>query len=303
MEGDSGSAFSAQTKLPAESSRLRSILLTTDFSPASLSILPLVSMLAKQQGSKVYLVHIIPSQPCPLTFDEIESTEQLWRESQRQIEDLSKSAELIDIPHESILADGYTARVISKIVQEREISMVAAATHGRRGLKRFVLGSVAEEIIRTCPCPVLTVGPHLQSGAPSKRTIRQILYPTDLSKHSLAAAQCVFWLAREFAATVTILHVSTSRRAEDVDRLQNLVRSEVQARLGPTSSLRVTPEFAIVSGNPTSAILQFAKSRGTDMIVLGVREAPAWTAHRLGNVVYEILTQAECPVLTVRGCV
>lgn len=302
MLGDFRSALSAQTKVPAELAGLKSILVTTDFSPASLSVLPLVSMFAKHQGSKVYLVHIIPSQPCPLTFDEVESTERLWRESQREIEDLSKAAELSGIPHESILADGYTAGVISKIVQERDINMVAAVTHGRRGLKRFVLGSVAEEIIRTCPCPVLTVGPHLQTAAPSRKTIRQILYPTDLSGHSLAAAQHVLWLAHEYRAAVTILHVSTPRVAEDADRSQNSVRSKVQARIGPISSLRVAPEFAVVSGDPTSTILQFAKSSGTDMIVLGVREAPAWTAHRLGNIVYKILTQAECPVLTVRGC-
>jgi len=303
MEANFGSAWAAQSRPPAEFAGLKSILLTTDFSPASLSVVPLVSMLAKQQGSKVYLVHIIPSQPCPLTFDEIESIERLWRQSQRQIEDLSKVPELRDIPHESILGDGDVAGVISKIVRERDISMVAAVTHGRRGLKRFVLGSVTEEIIRTCPCPVLTVGPYLHASTPPKTTIRQILYPTDLSEHSLAAVHCALWLARELTAAVTILHVSGRQVTEDADRLQSLVRNEVQERLGPIPDRRVVPQFAIASGDPASEILQFAKSRGADMIILGVRKGPAWATHRSGNIVYRILAQAECPVLTVRGCV
>lgn len=303
MKGHEGRVSAAvRRKLPAEIAGLKSILLTTDFSPASLSVMPHVGMLAKQQGSKVYLAHVVPSPPCPLTFAEIESNKRLWEEKERQIADLSNVAELFDIPRESILVHGNIASVLSKIVQEREISMVAAVTHGRRGLKRFVLGSVAEEIIRTCPCPVLTVGPHLHADAPRKTTIRHILYPTDLSEHSLAAVQCALWLAREYTAALTILHVGTPQGTESVQSLQNLLRNEVQKRLGPISNLSVVPEFAIVSGEPANAVLQYARRHGADMIVLGVRKAPAWTAHRLGNIVYKVLAEAECPVLTLRGC-
>lgn len=303
MEDHSGTSTTVAPGGPSAGfAGLKSILLMTDFSPASLSILPYVSTLARRHGSKVYLMHVIPSQSCPLTMAELESAEHLPHDRQRQITELLNVPELADIPHESILAHGDIARALSQTVHDREISIVATATHGRQGLKRMVLGSVAEVIVRTCPCPVLTVGPHLHTGPPPESSIRRILYPTDLSEGSLAAAHCVFWFAREYSAAVTTLHVCKPAETEIAEHLRALLQSKVRDKVAAVPNLGIEPDFSVVPGNPAGTVLQIAKDRHADMIVMGVRKASAWATHRLGSVAYKILAEAECPVLTLHRC-
>ena len=95
-----------------------------------------------------------------------------------------------------------------RVVKEEAVDLVVLGIHGRTGADRFVMGSVAEEIFCRAYCPVLTVGPHVARRALSRRqqlgqratvesNIHTILYPTDFSEESLAAAPFAFSMAQE----------------------------------------------------------------------------------------------------------
>ena len=76
--------------------------------------------------------------------------------------------QLQGIEHEVVIGEGNIWEVVSKLINEKEIDLVVLGTRGRTGLGKAILGSVAEQILRQAPCPVLTVGPHVHTWKPEE---------------------------------------------------------------------------------------------------------------------------------------
>jgi nucleotide-binding universal stress UspA family protein len=280
----------------------KSILFTTDFSPCSLAVLPWVVAVARRCESKVYLAHVIPPQPYPMTSPDADpSVESTWHDKRSRMEELSKSAQLADIPHESLLSHGNLSEVLTKMIEDYRIGMIVAGTHGRHGLKRFVLGSVAEEIIRVSPCPVLTMGPHVPANFFPEMPVRHILYPTDLSEESFAAVPYVFSFAFECTAHLTVLHVLSPAKSAKHPSVENTLRDQLERRLPAEARSSIQTEVVIREGEPLSTIFRTARQSNADLILLGVRKAPAWATHLTSSIAPRIMAEAECPVLTVRA--
>jgi|SRR5579863_142382 len=198
-------------EIPVDLIKLKQILFATDFSDASLAALPHVAALARHYGSKVYLAHVIEPEAYPsmLRLGPVSGT---FREAdhdiQQQLGYLSRSKLLAGVPHETLLLHGELSPVLSEVIRQQSIDLVAVGTHGRGGFKRFLLGSVAEKIFRHASCPVLTVGPRTYKVRGTEAGFRHMLYPTDLSERAGAAARFAISLASEYSAHLTVLHIS-----------------------------------------------------------------------------------------------
>ena len=96
--------------------------------------------------------------------------------------------------------------VLKSVIDEKKIDLLVLGTRGRTGIGKFFLGSVAEEIVRQAHCPVLTVGPHSPSEPPREGRFRQILYATDFSEESLAAAPYAISLTRTSSSVNGLAH-------------------------------------------------------------------------------------------------
>jgi len=103
------------------------------------------------------------------------------------------------------LGNGDVARVLREFVQNHAADLVVVGTSSRAGLGKVLLGSIAEEIIREAPCPVLTVGPQVIAEASAG--VHSIVYATDFSPRSLRAAEFAVSLAHEYQAHLTLTHV------------------------------------------------------------------------------------------------
>src|SRR5690606_34769986 len=104
----------------------------------------------------------------------------------------------------AVVRDVAAAPAILQYARDQEMDLVVMGTHGRRGLRRLFLGSVAEEVVRLSVCPVLTVhaGPIR-----SEALFGDILVPIDFSPHSKAALRAAASLAPELGASLDLLHV------------------------------------------------------------------------------------------------
>jgi nucleotide-binding universal stress UspA family protein len=202
---------------------------------------------------------------------------------------------------------GRVSNVISEIIRENEIDLLVAGTHGRTGLRKLLLDSVAEELFRTATCPVLTVGPNVpqltsaehrgrDQLAPIGVEFRQILYATDFTPHSVGAASYAFSLAREFHARLILLHV-IEKYGEPIDvalRKLEFLQSE-------DAVLRYPPEPVVEFGSSADRILQAAAEWRADLIVLGTRPGHVDAAtHLPWKTAHKVVARANCPVLTVR---
>lgn len=295
-------AVPAHDYITAKPIKLKKILWTTDFSPASQASLPHAIALARRYESKVYLAHVVVPHPYPMVSPEAAPyVEDLRRGSSTRLMELAESDRLQGIPHEVLQGHGEVAEELNAMVQDNQIDLLVLATHGRRGLRHFLLGSVAEEVWRTAECPVLTVGPHALGRPADEIALRQILYPTDLSPESFAAAPFALSFALEYESRLTVLHVVPAAIRASARLLARAFRDELQDLLPSEMASWCEPECLVESGDAAETILKIAKERQADLIVLGVRSPEALAKQHLSNVAYPVVAGADCPVLTVRA--
>jgi nucleotide-binding universal stress UspA family protein len=205
------------------------------------------------------------------------------------------------------LREGHVAREVLRDADSSGADLIVIGTHGRSGFERLALGSVTEKVLHTAKCPVLAVPPGDQH--PADRPFRTMLCPTDFSEAGDAAVAYARFIAR-FGRTASLLllnviewpfgHTSgddavtglrLSLEADARDQLHRL------AQLEPDSGLDVQTLSA--SGNPSREILEVARARLADLIVMGVAGRGAIDLALLGSTTHKVVRHAPCPVLTV----
>jgi nucleotide-binding universal stress UspA family protein len=124
--------------------------------------------------------------------------------------------QLQGVEHEVVIGEGKIWEVMSDLIEKKEIDLVVLGTRGRTGFGKTLLGSVAEQILRQSPCPVLTVGPHVNLWSEEYAKMREILYATDLAADFPMAAPYAVSLAQENQAHLVLLHVIEDPKAGDL---------------------------------------------------------------------------------------
>jgi nucleotide-binding universal stress UspA family protein len=139
---------------------LGKILCPVDFSDNSHSVLPLAAGLCRKLGASLTLCHVVDTRydyPQFTAAIAVNNSEQLLVRSEKMLEDTA--AEYSDIEPIVIATTGVPPTTVGNIAEREEIDLIVMATHGRSGLSRMFLGSVAEKILHVAKCPVLTVRP------------------------------------------------------------------------------------------------------------------------------------------------
>lgn len=140
--------------------RLKQILVPVDFSECSRKALRYALALASQFGGAIRLIHVIEAAYVMGDFgaaDYAALEAELKTEAEKQLSGLAESEIGSTVPCTTTLCNGRPATEIAEAAREFEADLVVIATHGRTGLKHVLLGSVAENVVRHAPCPVLTV--------------------------------------------------------------------------------------------------------------------------------------------------
>ncbi len=286
--------------------QLRNILFATDFSPAAAQAIPYIKKIAKQYDASVTALHVRPPVVNPMTPPgtwpaDIEAAKAEDERRRKQI-----LGDFPGIRTELLVGEGSIQSCLNEAIQKSSTDLVVIGTHGRTGLGKLLLGSVAEEIFRTVPCPVLTVGPHSDPSHGAAGKFREILCATDLSPESQSATAFAVSLAEEFQTRLVLLHVIPNLEAYDLVSAADVTTSSenlLHKIISPEAEARCKPEYFVEGGDPAEKILEFARMRETDLIVLGVRPekgVPGAATHLPTATAHKIVSQATCPVLTVR---
>jgi nucleotide-binding universal stress UspA family protein len=281
---------------------VRNILMAVDFSPSSNGALAYAAALARRYGSRIYLAHVIRPDVYQLVSPEAMETvlEQTRHYAEQQMAKILVSGRLRGIPHQVLLGQGELWTIFSKLIEEHEIDLVVVGTHGRTGLEKMLIGSVAERVFRLAPCPVLTVGPRVSGEVPEGAELQRVLYATNFSPTSDSAAAYALSLAQEQQATLTLLHVAD--RAREIARAETpAVIERLKALVPAEADLWCTPRYEVEFGSPADGILKVADEYKADLIVMGVRHPDFSFSHLPPATAYKVVCRAHCPVLTVRG--
>jgi len=289
---------------------LNNILFATDFSPCSNAALPYALSVARRYGATLHGAHVMPDEADLLFMPPGNWPAVLEEEDKRiqgYIDQLEKQFQ--GLPHDVLMSRGQVADVLAQIIEEREIDLLVLGTHGRSGVRKLFMGSVAEEIFRRATCPVLSVGPHVPCQPHGEIQFQHIVFATDFSEDSLAALPYAVSLAEEDQAQLAVLHVVEQPAAGIADleevkaslmrRLKELVPAEAE----PWCHEECLLEFGRSFAPPAERILEVAGDQAADLLVLGARPVHGrlGLGTHMASTTAQLLTQAACPVLTVRG--
>ena len=285
---------------------LKNILLATDFSPASEVALPYALTIAGHYGSKLYVAHVICPELTDLLAPELSPTMLNHAQgfAQQNIECLLSAAGQRGVSGQPLIGQGAIWEVLLEMIHQNGIDLIVMGTHGRRGLRKLLLGSVAEEVFRMAPCPVLTVGPKTSETRSMDVQLGHLLYPLEFVPDSSDAAVYAVSLAEEYHAKLTFMKVFEGMvpSPEEKAQVQEPVRHWMDDHIPTESDLRERTSFELGFGPASEAILKFATDRSVDLIVMGVRRLdPVMPAHLpKPDTAYEVVRTAPCPVLSVR---
>jgi nucleotide-binding universal stress UspA family protein len=151
---------------PTHLPKIRKILVPLDYSEYSKSLLETSLLAARATGAKLDILHVIEPLPFPVSLTGMMSVyDVLPRIRERSEECLNQYLNDLDggdVESELFIEDGHAANTIVKFVDEHDEDVVIVATHGLSGVKRFLIGSVTDRVVRGASCPVLVVKPTEQ---------------------------------------------------------------------------------------------------------------------------------------------
>lgn len=319
----------------------KKIMCTIDFSEFSDNTLSYGKLLASEFNSKLYLCHIVPdsiyvSGHLSSYVDYLGLETEFIKNARARLEAMSDK---MDLEYEIIVSSGHPATQIDTIAREKNIDMVIAATHGGSGMKRFLIGSVTDRLVKLLNCPLLVLHPQAKESAvldEDKVKIKKILVGCDFSMDSELAFEYALSLAQEFQTQLHLAHVvrpedqlhfsnteiihRQENYASTWDRLlypnlekrytsENLQKKQteyqdLEARMIDMVPRECqswcTPITALLIGEPYKELVEYANLQEIDMIVLGIRGHSLLEKFLVGSTTDRVISRASCPVLAVR---
>jgi nucleotide-binding universal stress UspA family protein len=275
------------------------ILVPTDFSEISQRALEYAKTIAKQDSSELLLVHVNP----PINL--ITPPEAAWID-ESEVQALQE--EQLEQSGAALRAEGYRARAISltgplydeilSTVKQYKVDLIVLGTHGKKGLERLMLGSDAEAVLRHAGCPVLSVGPAVPNLQAKTWRIREIICAMTLEPRSAEVVAYAHKLAGLHQAALVLCHMKSSSDQEDDMgwvSFEEAFYRYVPEDFGKRSLLRTR----LASGSPGTSIVDLAKQRGSDLIMMGAHPASSVATHLARGTAAKVLAEAPCPVMTL----
>jgi nucleotide-binding universal stress UspA family protein len=269
----------------------QTILCPVDFSPLSANGLRQAIAFAQGGATRVIAVYADRFEPPPyFTEGRVQELRRQHREyigeAERSLrafvaETLGEASNLV----ETRVVEGFPADAIVETAVVTGASLIVMGTHGRTGMNRWMLGSVAERVLRESPVPVLTV-----REAP-RLPIRHIVCPVTDSDVSRRALQVASGLAQRWDAVLTVLHVVEPGSPEPARDLCDWSDPETRARCSIREVVR--------HGDAAEEIVAMASASPCELLVIGSAPRRFFEGMILGSTTLRTVRHSPCPVLTV----
>jgi nucleotide-binding universal stress UspA family protein len=273
------------------------ILCPVDLSSVSDGILKWAGLFARTFGAPLEVLYADWWEP-PRYFTETQ-IEQLARQEEEgkkalraELEALAKSAMGDHAPYNVNVIEGHPTEGILDRARELASGLIVMGSHGRTGMARLRLGSVAEDVVRASTCPVLIVKAVKDTGRVP--AIKNILCPINFTSLSHQSLEISSELARAFGARLWVVHATDHEEIMrgDVQRLIcDWVPKEVRGRCEVSEVVR--------EGNADEQIVLAAREHSADLIIMGAQHRPFLEFTTLGTTTERVMRHSLASVLVI----
>jgi nucleotide-binding universal stress UspA family protein len=208
---------------------------------------------------------------------------------------------------DAVVREGHPAQQIITAARQFKADRLVLGTRSRSKVSKLLLGSVAEQVLRSVNLPVMTVGPeaHLEVGSDARQ--RVVLHATTLRETSSPSAALACRIAVSHKARLVLLHVlppiDEMQREHLPTGLDSTAMRELRilaAEVGASEWCCAQVEARVAHGHPAIEILAASVELGAELIVLGSTHRSVLHSLTHDRTVYRVLAHARCPVLTLR---
>lgn len=280
------------------------LLVATDFSPASQAAFRTGLKTCATVGASLVILHAFEySESAPPETGGLLLELQVMRErASDTLAEMRRQAELAGVVCETILETGMAPSLILDAIAKRSIDLAVLGTNALHGFERLVFGSTAEAVLRKSPCPVLTVGPRVAQCTQGAQADGPIIFATDFDFNTIHAIRYAARVAKMEGSPLHCLHVlpRTLEAGSQTEIVPSIMAEALQQLAAESGVVIDPPTCATTFGSEISyAVVDYAREHKAKMIVLGVRRASLLASHVPEHITYRIITEANCPVLTM----
>lgn len=298
--------------------KFKRIVFPTDFGETAQSALRVAASMAAYYQAQLDIVTVVDSTVYAYAgYPFATLAQDLMKSAEEQLEKLKLPEEAKGVTVKRFVLSGSAGHEISDHARRHGADLIVMATHGRGAVARFFLGSIADKVLHSAPCPVLVLRKpkesaeaHAKAAKKKNQPVTKILVPTDFSPTAALALKRAIALTEDYDAELVVLHViddsliSTHVQAERdliLKQLQQHALSEMKAMLPKELVDNFHTIGAVKRGSPAKVIPAFAASHDCDMIVMGSHGRTGLGRVLLGSVADAVVRHADCPVFIERA--
>src|SRR5579863_5543384 len=206
---------------------------------------------------------------------------------------------------EALVREGQPAQQVLTTAHQYDADRILLGTRSRGKMSKLLLGSVAEQVLRSAQLPVMTVGPEAHLPVDVANPVGIVLHATTLREASRPSAALACQIASTLNLPLVLLHILPPKEEMEsmglptgADSLALRELRTIAAETGCDCEVAIEPH--VVHGNPSIEILAEASQRNACLIVLGATQRNVLQNLARDRTVYKVLAHARCPVLTLR---
>jgi nucleotide-binding universal stress UspA family protein len=281
------------------------VLVPYDGSDGASEVLHHASELAHWADATLHLLYVADTNRDSVTVVEGRAVDALEEHGEDVLEEAGKTLETLGVPYETDVVQGNPAPTIVEYAEEFGLDLVVTPTHGREGVSRYLVGSVAEKVVRLSSVPVLTV--RMQPDEELAFPYETVLVPTDGSQAAQYAAEHVVAFAAALDATVHALSVvDDTGLGWDVRSTIAESESEAAAEEAVDDVVAMADEAGVAEtvrhverGSPADVIQDVIDGQSVEVVGMGTVGRRGTDRILLGSVAEKTVRTAPVPVLTV----
>jgi nucleotide-binding universal stress UspA family protein len=294
---------------------IKKIIAGTDFSDESTAALAHAVAIAKQQGAELHLVHAVqpieltpPYPPYPIGAASLyaEQNQEIQENARKLLDAEAERLEASGVRVNQSLSTDLPARSLVDAAEELEADLIVVGTHGRRGLSRFLLGSVAQHVVQRAHCDVLVT----RGKAPEGGRFNRVLVPTDFSASASAALEQAFELCKD-TGKIELFHCWqvpasvgddwTDMRTEFEQRVRTGSEELAAQSMSHFADKPATLSFHLKEGDARHSIQDQLASADYDLVVMGSHGRTGLRRLFLGSVAEATVKHSKVPVYVARS--
>jgi nucleotide-binding universal stress UspA family protein len=277
----------------------KKLVVAYDFSPHADTALDYALDLATKQNSEIILVHVQnPNNEAIAAGDEATRAYKVIPNVRECLEQKADHSRRLGVDTRWLLKPGSTAESLAQVVAELQPDVLFLGAYGNNRLDRKVLGSTAESLLRTLPCPVVTIGPKATKKKSNPNQLEKVICPIDFPDDVHERLMMISGVAKALRADVELVHAVDVCHEHSLPHNAADIQFEFELLVEWLQREGVATQSTLLYGAPEHVISERARAVNAHYIMFGLHQNGQFSSYSRKSLVAKVIKHAPCAIFT-----